>query len=103
MIINTVSIHFTADQKLLDYLEKKISKLEQYFDKIIDAHVFLKLENSGQVKDKIVELRLIVPGDTLIATETAKTFEAATDTVVDTMKRQIKRYKDKFNARPQKN
>ena len=102
MTINTVSVHFTADQKLLDYLHKKFSKLEQFYDKIIDAQVFLKLENSGQVKDKILELRLNVPGDTLHVTETAKSFEAAADSAVDTMKRQIKKYKEKFNPRPQK-
>ena len=102
MNINTVSIHFTADQKLLDYLDKKVSKLEQFYDRIIDAHVFLKLENSGQVKDKIVELRLNVPGDTLMVSETSKTFEAAADLAVDTMKRQIKKYKEKFKPKPLK-
>ena len=44
MIINTTSIHFDADQKLLDYIEKKTTKLDQFFDRIIDAQVFLKLE-----------------------------------------------------------
>ena len=68
MKINTTSIHFDADQKLIDYIEKKTTKLEQFFDRIIDAHVYLKLQNSGQVRDKIVEMKLMVPGDTLMAT-----------------------------------
>ena len=58
MKIHLTAIHFDADQKLIDYIEKKASKLNQFFDRITDAQVFLKLENSGQVRDKIVELNL---------------------------------------------
>ena len=99
MNINTTSIHFDADQKLLDYIQKKTEKLDQFFDRIIDAHVFLKLENSGQVKDKIVEMKLMVPGDILMATEVSKTFEASLDAAVDNMKRQLNRYKERLQAK----
>jgi putative sigma-54 modulation protein len=99
MKIQTNAVHFTADQKLLTYVDQKAGKLDHFFDRIIDASVFLKLENSGQVRDKIVELKLNVPGETLVAKETSKTFEAAVDLVVDNMKRQIKRYKQRIRAR----
>lgn len=95
MKIQTTAVHFSADQKLVDYINLKTGKLTHFFDRIIDASVFLKLENSGQVRDKIVELKLNVPGETLIATETHKTFEAAVDLVVENMKRQIKRHKQR--------
>jgi putative sigma-54 modulation protein len=99
MKINLTAVHFDADQKLIDYIEKKASKLSQFFDRITDAQVFLKLENSGQVRDKIVELKLMVPGDTLVATEISKTFEAATDAAVDNMKRQLNKHKEKVQAK----
>src|SRR4249920_3193917 len=99
MKINTTSIHFDADQKLVDYIQRKTSKLEQFFDRIIDAHIYLKLENSGQVKDKIVEMKLKVPGDILMATEVSKTFEASTDAAVDNMKRQLNRYKERIQIK----
>jgi putative sigma-54 modulation protein len=99
MKINLSAVHFDADQRLVDYIEKKTAKLDQFFDRIIDAHVFLKLENSGQVRDKIVELKLEVPGDTLIATEVSKTFEASTDAAVDNMKRQLNRHKEKIQEK----
>ena len=99
MKINTTSIHFNADQKLIDYIQKKTAKLDQFFDRIIDAQVYLKLENSGQVRDKIVELKLMVPGDTLMATEVSKTFEASMDAVVDNMKRQLNRYKERIQTK----
>ncbi len=99
MKIHMTAVHFDADQKLIDYIEKKASKLNQFFDRIIDAQVFLKLENSGQVRDKIVEMKLMVPGDTLIATEVSKSFEAATDAVVDNMKRQLSKHKERLQAK----
>lgn len=103
MKINTTSIHFDADQKLIDYIQKKTVKLDQFFDRIIDAHIYLKLENSGQVRDKIVELKLMVPGDTLIATEVTKTFEASMDAAIDNMKRQLNRYKERLQAKSHSN
>lgn len=98
MKITTEAIHFTADQKLLDYIDKKVGKLEQYFDKIIDAIVTLRLENSGQIKDKIVDIRLNVPGDTLYITEKSKTFETAVDSASAVMKRQLIKYKEGLKA-----
>ncbi len=99
MKINTTSIHFDADQKLIDYIQRKTSKLDQFFDRIIDAHIYLKLENSGQVRDKIVEMKLNVPGDVLMATEVSKTFKASADAAVDNMKRQLNRYKERIQTK----
>ncbi len=99
MKINMTAVHFDADHKLTEYIEKKMSKLDQFFDRIIDAQVFLKLENSGQVRDKIVELKLQVPGETFIATEVSKTFEASTDAAFDNMKRQLSRHKERIQAK----
>ena len=99
MKIQTTAVHFAADQKLLSYVDQKVGKLMHFFDRIVDVSVFLKLENSGQVRYKIVELKLNVPGETLIAKETNKTFEAAVDLVVDNMKRQINRHKERQNGR----
>ena len=99
MKINTTSIHFHADPKLIDYIQRKAAKLDQFFDRIIDTHIYLKLENSGQVRDKIVEMKLLVPGDILVATEVSKTFEASTDAVVNNMKRQLSRYKERIQTK----
>jgi putative sigma-54 modulation protein len=99
MKVQITAVHFDADQKLIDFIDKKTSKLGQFFDRITDAQVFLKLENSGQVRDKIVELKLMVPGDTLIASDMSKSFEAATDGVVDNMKRQLTKYKERIQVK----
>ncbi len=98
MTIRIESIHFTADQKLIEFIQKKLDKLDQYHDKVIDAHVILKLENSGRVRDKIVEVKLDVPGDLIIATESHKTFEAAIDQVSDVLKRQLIKHKERVRT-----
>jgi putative sigma-54 modulation protein len=96
MKVHTESVQFKADQKLLDFIDKKVNKLEQFFDRIIDAEVKLRLENSGQVRDKVAEVRLKVPGQSLFAKETNKTFEQSVDGAVDNLRRQLSRYKDKL-------
>jgi len=96
MKVYTESVAFKADQKLLDFIEEKVKKMEKYFDRIIEARVSLKLENSGQIKDKIAELRLSVPGDILVAKDTAKTFESSIDGATKAMRRQLMKYKERL-------
>lgn len=98
MKVHTESVQFKADQKLIDFVTKKVSKLEQFFDRIINAEVHLKLENSGQVKDKVAEVRLHVPGHSLFSKNTEKSFEAAVDSAVDDLRRQLEKYKEKMRA-----
>jgi ribosomal subunit interface protein len=94
MEIQIHSVGFKADSKLEDYIEKKLSKIEKYFHNIIVVDVYLKLENSGQVRDKIMESKVKIPGQTIFSEASHKTFEAACDKLVDTMKRQLKKQKE---------
>ena len=96
MEYNVQSVHFNADAKLIDFIEKKINKLETFHDKIISADVILKLENNGQVKDKIVEIKLNLPGTVLISKDNCKTFEEAVDLVCDALRKQIMKFKEKI-------
>ncbi len=98
MNIKIESIHFDADQKLLDFINKKFGKLEQYYDRIMNINVTLKLENSGQVRDKVVEVKVDVPGELIVSKGINKSFEAAVDEVVDVAKRQLIRHKQKARS-----
>ncbi|KXK38458.1 MAG: ribosome-associated translation inhibitor RaiA [Saprospiraceae bacterium] len=95
MKITIQDVRFTADQKLKDYISDKLQKLDKFHSKIIETAVYLKLENAGQIKDKVVEMKLNVPGSTLMASSTDKTFEAAFDDGLESMKRQLKKINDK--------
>ena len=100
MKIETQSIHFTADKKLLDFIEKKLNKLDTLNGSVQRAEVILRLENSGQVRDKIAEIKLHIPGASIFSKQTAKTFETAVEKSVSTLRRQILRFKErKGNAR----
>jgi len=98
--MENVKIHtakFTADQKLLDLINSKMEKLNQYFHKIISADVFLKLDSKGNsVNDKTVEVKLAVPGNQLFASTSDKMFEPAAEEAIDNIRRQLKRYKEKL-------
>ncbi|RQO71826.1 ribosome-associated translation inhibitor RaiA [Pedobacter sp. KBW06] len=95
MKITVQSIHFNADQKLLEFIQKKVDKLDQFFDQIISGEVYLKLENVDDEANKISEIKLIVPGVTMFAKEQCKTFEEATDLAIESLRKQITKHKDK--------
>lgn len=97
MEIKIQSIHFDADEKLLEFSKKKVGKLTQFFDHIITADVYFRLENNGAtVKDKVVDLKVNIPGQTLYASETSKTFEESVDSTVASLERQLKKHKEKL-------
>lgn len=94
MKVKMHSIKFDADSKLLEVVQKKLNKLETFFDRIIDGEVFMRLNNEG-IKNKTVEIKINIPGDQLFATSTAGSFEAATDEAANALKKQLKRHKEK--------
>ena len=90
------TLHFTADQKLLSFIEKKINKLPLIYDKIIDSSVVLSMENlNTQVKDKVVVIKTNIPGNTLVAKEKAKAFEESVDLAIESLRGQLEKIKNK--------
>lgn len=94
MKLQTHSIHFDADVKLLDFIQRKVDKLETFYDQIVDGEVFLRVNNS-KVENKTVEIKLNIPGSQLFAKEDAKTFEEATDQATEALRRQLRKLKVK--------
>ena len=97
MKIEIQSIHFDADPKLVEFIQKKVHKLETFYDKTIDAEVMLRLNNEG-IDNKTVEIKLNVPGDMLFAHKNDASFEAATDHCTEALRRQIKKHKEKISG-----
>ncbi len=98
MKIRVQSIHFNADVKLLDFIQKRVDKLEQFFDQIISGEVYLRLENTEDEANKIVEIKLAIPGNDLFAKEQCKSFEEATDKAVESLRKQVNKRKDKVRS-----
>ncbi len=89
------SIHFDADRKLIDFIQKKADKLDTYYDRIIDGEVFMRLDKNDNNENKIVEIKLNVPGKQFFAKHQKDSFEAAADESIEGLRRQIKKYKEK--------
>lgn len=94
MKLQVHSIHFDADQKLIGFIQKKVDKLETFYDRMMDGEVFLRLNNEG-VENKTVEIKLKVPGNQLFAKEQARSFEEATDLATEALKIQLQKFKTK--------
>ena len=99
MNVNIQTVHFDADSKLVSYVEKKLSKLAQFHERITKVDVFLKLDNVvHNIKDKIAEIRIHVPRHEFFVKSTSKSFEESFDEAFDSIVNQIKRKKQKQAA-----
>ncbi len=95
MKIKIQSIHFDADQKLLDHIQDKVNKLNHFHDGIISGDVILRVEKNTVPENKIAEIKLLIPGSDLFTKKQCKTFEEAIDTGVEALTKQVKKHKEK--------
>jgi len=98
MKVNVQTPNFAADDKLIVFVENKLTKLEQFYNPIIFADVFLKVQKTSEKQNKSVEILLSIPGGDLIVKKEAKTFEKGTDECVQSLERQLKKRKQKQRA-----
>lgn len=99
MNVKIQSLHFEADSKLVTYVEKKLSKLTQYHERITKVDVFLKLDNVvHNIKDKIAEIKVHVPRHDFFVKHSSKSFEESFDIALDSVITQMKRKKEKMAA-----
>lgn len=89
------AVHFTADQKLVDFIHDKVKKLELMNDNIISSEIYLKLDANGSVENKIAEVKIHLPGSELFAKKQCKSFEEAADLAVQALKKQVEKHKAK--------
>jgi putative sigma-54 modulation protein len=100
MNIKVNSVHFTPDQKLIDFVTKKVNKLDTFFEGIINSEVTLKIDKPEAVNNKVSEIRLSMPTtDYLFAKKQADSFEEATDLAVEAIRRQLKKHKEKIREK----
>ncbi|MDI9320288.1 MAG: HPF/RaiA family ribosome-associated protein [Phycisphaerales bacterium] len=99
MNIQIQTVHFDADSKLLDHVNKRIDKLKTFHDNILDVEVYLKIDNVvHQVKDKIAEIKVMIPKHTFFVKHESKVFEESFDVAFDALVNQIKKRKEKISA-----
>ncbi len=98
MKVQVQSVNFKADRKLVDFIQQRMDKLDQFYDRIIDGEVYLKVDNNHSRENKIVEVRVNVPGNDLVVKKECTSFEEATDLATDALRRQIDKHKAKLRG-----
>jgi len=99
MNVNIQTVRFDADNKLVEYINRKMEKLNTFHDRIIKVDVFLKLDNVvHNIKDKIAEIRVHVPRHQLFVKATSKSFEDSFDEAFNSIVTMVKRKKEKKAA-----
>lgn len=96
MNVQIQTVHFDADEKLVNHVQKKIEKLETFHDLITGVDVYLRLDSLSQkVRDKIAEIKVYIPRHSLFAKSESKVFEESFDNAFDSLLTQLKKHKGK--------
>lgn len=98
MKVNVHAVNFNVDRKLVDFVQERMSRLEKYYDKIVSSEVFLKVEKTSDKENKIVEVKIHVPGDDFMVKKQCKTFEGAIDMATESLERLLVKRKEKVNT-----
>ena len=94
MNISIQTVHFDADKKLLDFVQKKLDKLATFHDRITKVEVYLKFESMAHaIKDKVVEIKIHIPKQDCFVKATAKSFQTSFDQAFDSITNQLKKKK----------
>ena len=96
MNVSINAVKFKADQKLEDFIQDKVGKLSGVYDGIIGSEVVLKIDNVAQPENKTAEIRLLIRGNDLFASKQSKSFEEATDSAIDALRKQLDKHKGRF-------
>lgn len=95
MEIRIKSIHFDATEKLQEFINKKVEKLQKSYEDIQKVEVQLKVEKPAAALNKTTSLTVTAPGNTLFVEKTCDTFEEGLDLCLDAMKVQLTKFKEK--------
>ena len=95
MEIRIKSIHFDATEKLQEFINKKVEKLQKSYEDIQKVEVQLKVEKPAAAVNKTTSLTVTAPGNTLFVEKTCDTFEEGVDLCLDAMKVQLSKFKEK--------
>ena len=86
---------FDASKQLIEFVEKKMSRLERFEDGSTGVDVVLKLDKDSEKGNKVALVTLRVPGGDIVSEQRARTFEEAVDLALDALKRQIEKRKER--------
>jgi putative sigma-54 modulation protein len=95
MKVNVHAVNFNVDGKLVGFIQERMDRLEKYYDKVVSSDVFLKVEKTSEKENKIVEIKILVPGDEFVVKKQCKTFEEAVEQSAQSLERLLTKRKEK--------
>lgn len=98
MKVNVHAVNFNVDLKLVGFIQDRMDKLEKYYDKVVSSDVFLKVEKTSDKENKIVEVKIHVPGDEFIVKKQCKTFEEGVELASEALERVLLKRKEKIRT-----
>jgi putative sigma-54 modulation protein len=98
MKINVNAVNFAVDKKLVDFINERLGKLEKFYDKVVSSDVFLKVEKTSEKENKVVEVKIHVPGDDFMVKKQCKTFEEAVELSAESLERLLLKRKEKIRT-----
>ena len=99
MEVRIQSIHFDASEQLQVFIQKKVAKLEKYYDDIKKVEVSLKVVKPETAENKDAGVKVIVPNGDFYASKICDTFEEAIDLSVEAVEKQLVKYKEKQRSK----
>ena len=99
MEVRIQSIHFDASEQLQVFIQKKVAKLEKYYDDIKKVEVSLKVVKPETAENKEAGVKVIVPNGDFYASKICDTFEEAIDLSVEAVEKQMVKYKEKQRSK----
>ena len=99
MEVRIQSIHFDASEQLRSFIQKKVAKLEKYYDDIKTVEVSLKVVKPETAENKEAGVKVIVPNNQFYVSKIRDTFEEAVDLNVEALEKQLVKYKEKQRSK----
>lgn len=102
MKTNIQSIGFTASEALTAFVKEKTAKLSLHFENILSSEVSLSTDKSSTKENKVCDIRLVIPGNDLLAKAQCKTFEEAVAQASNALVKQVEKHKTKIQDKRDK-
>ena len=99
MEVRIQAIHFDASEKLQEFIQKKVAKLEKFCDDIKKVEVSLKVVKPETVMNKGAGVKVLALNGEFFAEKVSDTFEESVDECVDALSKQLTKAKEKLRGK----
>ena len=99
MEVRIQAIHFDASERLQDFIQKKVTKLEKYCDDIKKVEVSLKVVKPETAMNKEGGVKVLALNGEFFAEKVTDTFEESVDICLEALSKQLVKAKEKLRGK----